>query len=407
MSLPRLLAGWEGHGAVSLATHELLHGPRPPVANLFEATEHSGLRGRGGASFPVATKLRSVAAQRGPRALLVNVAEGEPLSQKDRVLLECVPHLVLDGALAAAGAVDAGEIVVAIRADAAVARTAFARAVDERRLTRKVQICDVPVAYLAGQEGALIRHLNGGPLRPAVVPPRPFQRGLKHRPTLVHNPETLAHLALIARRGAGWFRQLGTNAHPGSALTTVCGAVTQPGVQEISCGAPLSAVLAAAGGPSEPLRAVLVGGFHGTWIDADAVASVRLDDEHLARFGGTLAAGVIVALGATSCPVQELAQTLAWMAGQSAQQCGPCANGLPALAGLLAAMAGGRAPRDCHERLQRWCRDVSGRGACHLPDGAARFLQSGSRVFAAELADHAAYGACEACVRPTTLGQPA
>jgi len=238
------------------------------------------------------------------------------------------------------------------------------------------------------------------------VPPRPFQRGLRRRPTLVHNPETLAHLALIARRGAGWFRQLGTNAHPGSALTTVCGAVARPGVQEISCGAPLSAVLAAAGGQTEPLRAVLVGGFHGTWIDADAIASVRLDDDDLARFGGTLAAGVIVALGASACPVQELAQTLVWMAGQSAYQCGPCSNGLPALAGLLAAMAGGRAPRDCHERLQRWSGDISRRGACHLPDGAARFLGSGARVFAAELADHVAYGPCEACTRPTTLGQP-
>jgi len=97
----------------------------------------------------------------------------------------------------------------------------------------------------------------------------------------VLNPETLAHLALIARHGPDWFRELGTPEHTGSALVTVTGAVGLPGVQEIACGTPLDSVLAHAGGPSEPLRAVLVGGFHGTWIDAEEIPSVALDDHGL------------------------------------------------------------------------------------------------------------------------------
>lgn len=404
MTLPRLLAGLPEDGSpIALADHEAIHGPAGDSgAGLIEATARAGLHGRGGASFPTAVKLHSVSQERGPRAVLVNAAEGEPMSFKDRVLLARAPHLVLDGALAAAAAVDADRIVVAVREDAAAARAAITGAVAERGLRKRVKVRAVPVAYLAGQEGALIRHLDGGPLKPRTVPPLPFERGLRGHPTLVQNPETMAHLALIDRHGAGWFRQLGTERHPGSALVTVTGAVRGPGVQEIACGTALDEVIRTAGGPTEPLRAVLVGGFHGTWLPADH-GSITLDDESLGRHGARLAAGVIVALGESACPVQELAQTMAWLADQSAHQCGPCANGMPALAGLMAALAAGRAPREYRQRLKRWCAQVPGRGACHLPDGAVRFLSTGLTVFAEELADHVAHGPCDACAAPVTL----
>jgi NADH:ubiquinone oxidoreductase subunit F (NADH-binding) len=389
VSLPRLL------GAE--------HGPLPRCGpELIEAAELAGLRGRGGAGFPTAVKLRGVAQQRGPRTVLVNGAEGEPMSAKDRVLMEVAPQLVLDGAMAAAAAVDAREIVVAVREDAIEAISALRRAVAQRPSRPKVTVDTVPIAFLAGEETALIRRLDGGPLKPTVTPPLPFERGLRRRPTLVQNPETLAHLALIARHDPRWFREVGTESHPGSTLVTVGGAVERPGVLEIACGAPLDDVLAAAG--STPgLRAVLVGGFHGTWILATESASVRLDDAGLARHGGRLGAGVVVALPKTACPVQELSQTVAWLAGQSAGQCGPCSNGLPAIAELLDAVAAGQAPAGWRERLERWSADVTGRGACHLPDGAMRFLASGLRVFAGELADHERHGACDACHRPPTL----
>lgn len=404
MSLPRLLAGVDTAATVTLGEHEATHGPPANQgAGLVKAVALAGLRGRGGASFPTAVKLRSVARQPGPRTVLVNAAEGEPMSFKDRVLLECVPHLVLDGALAAAAAVGANKVVVVVRDDALAAWDAMRRAVNDRGLGRRVTVTGVPVAYLAGQEGALIRHLDGGPLKPRSVPPLPSERGLRRRPTLVQNPETLAHLALIDRHGPAWFRQFGTDELPGSALVTICGAVESPGVQEIACGTLLEEVLGGAGALTEPLRAVLVGGFHGIWIPADQIATVTLDDESLAGHGGSLAAGVIVALGESACPAQELARTMTWLADQSAHQCGPCSNGLPALAGLVSAIADGQAPRDCHHRLERWSRDVVGRGACHLPDGAMRFLTSGLRVFSEEIADHMRHGPCDACARPATL----
>jgi NADH:ubiquinone oxidoreductase subunit F (NADH-binding) len=398
MTRVRLLAGTTSGRPVGLARHLDLHGPLPTGgADLVAAVRRAGLRGRGGAGFPTALKLEAVAGRRRTSELLVNAAEGDPLSAKDRVLTRVAPHLVIDGALAAARAVGARRITIAVPEDAGPSGDALGRAVDERGDRERVTIRSVPVAYLAGEESALIRHLGGGPLKPTVVPPRPAERGLRRRPTLVQNPETLAHVALIARHGPAWFREVGTEEQPGSALVTVTGAVAQPGVQEIALGDPFESVLRRAGGAVEPLRALLVGGYHGTWVDAAAAPSLTLDDAALGRVGATLGAGIVVALGASACPVQELAQSVGWLAAQSAQQCGPCANGLPALAGLLAAMAMGTAPRDAGERLARWSRDVSGRGACHLPDGAARLVTSGARVFAAEIADHLELGPCDAC----------
>src|SRR4051794_6747281 len=200
---------------------------------LIEAVAASGLRGRGGAAFPTAIKLRAVAMARGRRAVVVNAAEGEPMSAKDRALLEGAPQLALDGALLAAEAVGARTIVIAVKQSARSAQASLRRALSERRDARRVRVETVPDAYVAGEETALLQSLNGGPAKPRLTPPRPYERGLAGRPTLVSNVETLAHLALIARHGPSWFRELGTAAHPGSALVTLDGAVGAPGVHEI------------------------------------------------------------------------------------------------------------------------------------------------------------------------------
>jgi NADH:ubiquinone oxidoreductase subunit F (NADH-binding) len=404
MSLPRLLTGVRPDAALSLREHTDLHGrAREASVDLIDAVARSGLLGRGGASFPAAVKMTEVARRRGPRSVLVNAAESEPMSAKDRALLQGNPHLVLDGAIAVAEAVAARSILIAIREDAVLARSAVQHALNEREARQRLTVATVPVAHLSGQESALIRHLSGGPLKPTLVPPLPVERGLRRRPTLVQNPETLAHVALIHRHGPGWFRELGTPEHAGSALVTLSGAVPGQGVYEIACATPLGQVLDAAGSPNQPLSAVLVGGYHGAWVAAGEIDSVTLDNASLSQHGGSLGAGVVVALGRSACPVQELAATIAWLASESAGQCGPCSHGLPALANLLAAMAAGRAPEDAWQRLLRWTGDLPGRGACHLPDGAVRFLRSGMGVFGEELSEHQRLGPCHSCRRPTTL----
>jgi NADH:ubiquinone oxidoreductase subunit F (NADH-binding) len=244
-----------------------------------------------------------------------------------------------------------------------------------------------------------VRFAGGGPLRPTLTPPRPFERGVRGRPTLVQNVETMAHIALVARHGSRWFRALGSPQLPGSALVTLSGAVARPGVYEIETGMPFADLLAGAGGPSEPLRAVLLGGYFGRWHAAEAIDELALDRG--------LGSGVVVALGASACPAAELARTTGWLAGQSAGQCGPCVHGLAALADALARLVAGRADDDVLARIVRWSGQIEGRGACHLPGGVAGYVRSGLRTFARELADHHRYGRCEACAAAPVLRTPA
>jgi NADH:ubiquinone oxidoreductase subunit F (NADH-binding) len=411
----RLLAGADTGRAMSLDEHLTRYGlpsreARRPEA-LIETVARSGLRGHGGADFPTATKMRAVAAAGRPAVVVANGAEGEPLSAKDRVLLAGVPHLVLDGAALAAEAVGAKEAIVCVSVAAEDAVAGVQRALEERADSGfdrvRLRGVTVPNRYLAGEESALVNLLNGGPAKPTFVPPRPFQRGVRGRPTLVQNVETLAHLAQIARNGADWFRELGTDADPGSALVTLCGAVREPGVCEIACETPLRDIVALAGGPAEPIQAFLVGGYFGSWFSADRALDLRLGHSRMREAGGSLGSGVIAALPQSACGLRETARVLDYMAQESSGQCGPCVYGLDSIAQGVAAMAHGRAPHDTHARLVRWSDDVLGRGACHHPDGAVRLLRSALSVFAAEIARHERGGACSSPSSRGVLPVPA
>jgi NADH:ubiquinone oxidoreductase subunit F (NADH-binding) len=418
--LPRLLAGIPAHGALSLREHLALHGELPMLvarsrhdaAELVEQVELAGLRGRGGASFPTGAKLRAVAGARGRPIVLVNAAEGEPASAKDRALLRSLPHLVLDGGELAARAVGAEEIVLGVCETAGDALRGLSDALGERAAARarrpaRVRLTRVPNRYVAGQESALVNHVNGGPAIPTFTPPLPFERGVRNRPTLVCNAETLAHIALIARHGPQWFRELGIPSQPGSALVTLSGAgLAYRGVYEIELGSPLSALIDAAGGLAGQPRALLLGGYAGAWVDGDRMGDLALSDEQLAPHGASLGAGVIVLLSAQACPVAELARLTRWLAAQSARQCGPCSFGLDAIASTVEQLTLGAAARDAQRRLASLGSLIRGRGACSHPDGAARLVSSALAVFAEELDDHARHGPCAGCERASELPRP-
>jgi len=424
-ALPRLLSGIRAQGAVTLEEHTALHGPLPieqggrrrrqreQGAMLIDEIELSGLTGRGGAAFPTATKLRAVAGARGRAIVLANAAEGEPASLKDRTLVETLPHLVLDGGLIAAEAVGADELIVCACESAGGGVEAMEQAIAERLAERrgggdvpKVSLASVPSHYVAGQETALVNYLSGGPAKPTFTPPPPFEQGLRRRPTLINNAETLAHIALIARHGAAWFRELGTSSQPGSTLVTLSGPVAHAGVYEIENGASLSSLIEASGGATARVRAALLGGYAGAWIAGGHLSGVALSKEHLAPHGATLGAGIVLLLSEAACPVAETARAARWMAGQSAQQCGPCIHGLDALAQTLEEMAAGMAGARAPERLERLGALTSRRGACAHPDGAVNMILSALDVFEPEFADHARHGACDACSRRAELPLP-
>ena len=413
-ALPRILAGIPDHGAMDLDSHTAVHGPLPPdhkrrrrvESPLIGRIERARLGGRGGAGFPTATKLRAVWSARPPargRAIVVvNAAEGEPASLKDRTLCESLPHLVLDGGELAAQAVGADELIVCVCESASASIRAISAAIAERDrpggARARARLVAVPSHYVAGQESALVNHLNGGPAKPTFTPPMIFEQGVRRRPTLVNNAETLAHIALIARHGSDWFRQLGTPAQPGSALITLSGPVAHPGVYEIEHGASLSSLIEAAGGTTAGVRGALLGGYAGSWIGKELMHGLALSNEHLAAHGASLGAGVVLLLSEDACPVAETARVARWLASESTGQCGPCVNGLDALAHTVEEIASGMAASRATQRIARLSSLVRRRGACGHPDGAVNFILSAFETFAPDFQDHARHGRCEACV---------
>jgi NADH:ubiquinone oxidoreductase subunit F (NADH-binding) len=255
-----------------------------------------------------------------------------------------------------------------------------------------------------GQETALINLINTGSALPTFGA-RPFERGVRRLPTLVQNVETLAHLALVARHGPRWFRELGTDEDSGSALITLSGAVGAPGVYEIAEGTPLSEVLEIGGAESQ-LAGVLIEGYFGAWFTGAEASRLLLSRAELAPYGASLGAGVIVALPERSCGVAETARVASYLAGEGAGQCGPCVNGLGAIADTLQRLATGTAPAGVRRDLERWCWELPGGGACAHPDGAVRFVPSALRAFGAEFDAHARRGRCARCAAPPVLPTP-
>lgn len=353
--------------------------PRLSLTALLGVVEASGLTGRGGAGFPTATKVRAVAARRRRPVVVGNGMEGEPLSSKDAVLLATNPTPVLEGLEILGRATGCRRTILAVHDDVATADLeAAARG-------RRVELVRLHGGFVAGQESALVNQLNGRPALPGDQLRRVSETGVDGRPTLVLNVETLAHVALAARYGPGWYRSLGTVDDPGTSLVTVSGAVRRPGVLEVPRGTRLLDVIAPAVAV-DPV-AVLVGGYHGAWVPA-CDTELRLDKADLAAYGASPGAGVLHVLGADTCPLELASQVVDYLATESARQCGPCVNGLPHLASALRRLASCVRDDSLTTEIDRMTRLVTGRGACAHPDGTARFIASTLDVFGGHVQQH-------------------
>lgn len=389
----RLLASGFTGAPTSLPDHLARHRPlltrlcRSSADAMIEEVRLAGLTGRGGAAFPAARKLAAVAAAGGRPVVVANGTEGEPASAKDKVLAATEPHLVLDGVVIAAAMVGARQAFIVV--DPAVA-TVMEIAVAEREAAGldqvRLQVLRAAEGFVAGEASAVVSWIERGVAAPRGVPPRLAERGLHGQPTLVHNIETLAHLALIARYGARWFRSAGTEAEPGTMLVTLAGAVRTEGVREVEIGRPVRDVLALAGGLTGSVSALLLGGYSGTWVRWPDVADLPFSASGLASVNAGPGAGLVAALPAARCPLVETAAIARYLAAESAGQCGPCLFGLGAISSELTSLAAGRPSSP--ELIRRWLGQVDGRGACRHPDGAARMIRSALSVFAAEVSGH-------------------
>jgi NADH:ubiquinone oxidoreductase subunit F (NADH-binding) len=308
---------------------------------------------------------------------------------------------VLDGALLAARALKASQIVLYVGEEHRAAWGAMAGALAERPEPElhRARLVAAPHRYVAGESSAAVHLLDAAVASPTTKPPEPHAAGVGGVPTLVQNVETLAHVALIARYGAGWFRSAGRRGGAGTVLITVAGAVPSPGVVEVEAGTTVREVLELAGGTDPAARAVLIGGYFGSWVDFATALELQLDPAALREHGMGLGCGVVGVISSRGCGVCETARIMRYLAGESSAQCGPCFFGLRALADACARIAERGSNPDDLARLHRWARDVRGRGACRHPDGAVMFLQSALQTFAPEFSSHPAHWRASAAGR--------
>jgi NADH:ubiquinone oxidoreductase subunit F (NADH-binding) len=343
---------------------------------IFDELVASGLRGRGGAGFPTGVKWRTVASFASPllrTSIVVNAAEGEPGTFKDRSILRANPYAVLEGALIAAHALQARSIVVATKATFTDVLDRLAAAIHEIAVAGwsdgiEIKIVEGPSEYLFGEETALLEVIDGRPPFPRIAPP--FRRGVVEvvrserdaasgsglpanvrmagtdhlslaPPVLVNNVETMANVPAIIARGAKWFRSVGTDESPGSIVCTVTGAVQHPGVIEVAMGTSLrDAIDLAAGGVAEgqQISAVLVG------VSSSVLAPDQLDTaltyEAMKAAGSGLGSAGFIVIGDES-PLDVAAGASRFLAIESCGQCTHCKEDGLEIAHLLAGLVEG------------------------------------------------------------------
>ncbi len=390
---PRLVVPQAQNGPLDLSAERTLGSYGPVVCNdVIGELKAALLRGRGGAGFPAHVKWRAVAdgAEPCPRVVVANGEEGEPASAKDRWLLTHRPHAVLDGLLLAAAVTGADRAVVYLSHPETVGTVE--KAIAELRTASlvpaglRLDVHVVAPTYVAGEESAVCRSINGGPALPLAKPPRPFESGVSGLPTLVSNVETLAHAAWIARHGAAEYRRHGTAGSPGTTLVTLSGACEHPGVYEVPYGLSVRELFTGPGGGfTSPPSGFLMGGWFGGLLSAER-AEVACCFDAVRAVGSGLGCGAVTALGADEDPLAIAADIAAWYAAESAQQCGVCLKGTAAIRDAVATLRDRNATSATAANLTRWGATLPRRGACAFLDGAATLARSLAAEFPAAVA---------------------
>ncbi|MFC0529943.1 NADH-ubiquinone oxidoreductase-F iron-sulfur binding region domain-containing protein [Phytohabitans kaempferiae] len=364
--------------------------------HLLEAVDHAGLRGRGGAAFPTSRKLQAVRSGRGVPVVVANGEEGEPASVKDRWLLRHRPHLVLDGLRLAALMAGSNDVHVYLSDPASESSVgqALRELADAAVWDADVKVTLVDPTYVAGEETAVVRALNGGPALPMDKPPRPFEAGVGGRPTLVSNVETLANLPLIQRLGGSGYRAVGTDPSPGTFLLTLSGCAAT-GLYEVPFGVTPREVLTWLGEDPGGVRALLMGGYFSGVLGPHAL-DVPLDYDSLKAAGSGLGCGAVAVVSRRTCPVAVSAAVMSYFARENAAQCGSCFNGTAAMSAVLEALVEYKAAEEDVARLARWSTFLRGRGACGTLDGATNVAASVLREFPDLVSTHLD-GGCATC----------
>ena len=362
----------------------------------------SGLRGRGGAAFPLATKWAAALGQPAPRYVVVNGAEDEPGSLKDRYLLATRPHLVLDGALCSAAALEAQHVVCYVNEEAAEPRERAAEAIAEVQAAGLAGDVDLtlvaaPAAYVAGEDSCALEFIEGREKpQPRAKPPFPAEHGIDGHPAAVSNVETLAHVALIARHGVAWFKELGTRGYPGTLLVTLPSSCARPGVYEVAGGTPFGDVLEQCGGgpAGAEFRGAQVGGPAAGWLAAGDF-DVPLDPEAMAVRGSMLGCAAVRLLPDDRCAVDAVAEAERFFAAESCGKCPLCRAETQFFDRVLAGLRDNKGIKEAHLDKALELASAAATGTdCALARFPAAPLRTAREHFPEDFAAHLAGADC-------------
>ena len=368
--------------------------------DIIATVEASGLRGRGGAGFPTGRKLAlTLECPETPHYVVMNGGEDEPGSHKDRVLMENLPHLLLDGIILAAYAVQAEKAYLYINHNYEAATGAVETALREAReagywgediagsgFSLELVVVAAPSNYVAGEDTAALEVIEGKEPLPRQKPPFPVTEGLFGKPSLVNNVETLANIAPIVARGAEWFRSFGTAESPGTMIFSLGDEMERPGVYELPLGTPLRHLLEECGGGlkgGKPIKAILPGGPSSGFLLPDNL-DLPLDHDALREAGSSIGCGVVKVLTEGDSVLDELMRIADFFAKESCGQCPACRMETNMLVALLKKVQQGEGNDALTEQFGKVIAFNKGKGFCSLINMPGPPIESAVRLFPEE-----------------------
>jgi len=373
-------------------------------SDIIKLVKASGLRGRGGAGFPTGLKWSFIPEAIKERYLLCNNDEGEPGTFKDRYILELSPHMLIEGMIISAYAIQAKKAYIYTRCEFYEEIKWMEEAIEEaykagflgKNILGSGFSFDLDHytgagAYICGEETGLISSLEGKKGQPKLKPPFPAVSGYLGKPTIVNNTETLAVLPWLITNGAEAYKKIGTEKSAGTKLFCISGAVKNPGVYETSLGYPLSDFIAnEAGGllDSCELKGVIPGGVSAPVLLPEEVKKASLDYESLAEMGSMLGSGAIIVIPHSQSMVDLLKVVTDFFHHESCGQCTPCREGTGWLANIMKTVVCKKAETQSFDKMHEVARQMEGRTICALSDAAAMPIKAIIEKFKPELLDY-------------------
>ena len=400
------LSAYRGRGGYEALGKALQASPE----ELIKIVSDAGLRGRGGAGFPAGKKWQFTReAPEQPRYLVVNGGEDEPGSKKDRVLLENLPHLVLEGAILGAYAIGATKIYLYINAQYDAATQSINDAIAEAKgagylgknilssgFDLDIEVTAAPHNYVAGEDTAVIEVIEGKKAWPRQKPPFPVTVGLFGKPTLVNNVETLANVAPIVLRGADWYRKFGTAESSGTMIFSLNDDVNRPGVYELPFGMPLRYLIEECGGgmkSGKKIKAIMPAAPSSAFLPADKI-DTALDPNSMRDAGSALGCGVVRLIAKGTCIVEEVLKISEFFTAESCGQCPACRMETSTLTMMLKKVQAGQGGQPILEQFGKILAFNKGKGFCSLIGMPGPPIESALKLFPADFAAHLTTGKC-------------